>query len=245
MPRLPDPRRPGRLTHRRAARSNSRCLAVSLTPSTSPTSSISTRALVDATPRLDPTGQQVAVATYRTLAHGSPASVGHIAATAGNDGATVGPLLDGWGAVFRDDAGDVIGFWGLAVAEMPHRLRIVDRDLYAWCAWDPLFLARIVGSMTVATDDPESGETITYRLGGDGAISELSHPDSVLSFLRPDGEWDDQILATFCHYVLHFTEPKSAQRWANRHEGAFVVDLEAGVELARRHVERTFGEALR
>lgn len=203
------------------------------------------RALADAAPRLDPTGQQVAVATYRTLARGRPVSVGHIAATAGNDEATVRHLLDGWSAVFRNDAGDVIGFWGLALAEMPHRLRTGGRDLYAWCAWDPLFLARIIGSMTVATDESETGETITYRLGGDGAISELSHPDSVLSFLRPDREWDAQVMATFCHYVRHFTGPETAQRWADRHEGAFVLDLEAGVELARRHIERTFGEALR
>lgn len=203
------------------------------------------RALADAAPRLDRTGRQVAVATYRTLALGRPASAGHIAATAGSEEATVRHVLDGWPAVFRDEAGDVIGFWGLAVAEMPHRLRIGDRDLYAWCAWDPLFLARIVGPMTVATDDPESGETIAYRLGSDGAISELSHPSSVLSFLQPDRGWDDHVMATFCHYVLHFSGPETARRWSDRHEGTFVLDLDTGLELARRHVERTFGEAPR
>lgn len=203
------------------------------------------RALADAAPRLDPLGQQVAVATYRTLARGRPARVGRIAATGGIAEASVDRLLDEWGAVFRDDAGDVIGIWGLGVAEMPHRLRIGDSDLYAWCAWDPLFLARILGSMTVATDDPESGEAITYRLSDDGTISELSHPDSVLSFLLPDRQWDDEVMATFCHYVLHFTGPETAQPWTARHEGTFVLDLEAGVELARRHVKRTFSQALR
>jgi len=202
-------------------------------------------ALAVAGPRLDPFGQRVAVAAYRTLAEGVSAGRVPIAERAGVEEATVDRLLDEWGAVFRDDAGDVVGFWGLAVAEMPHRLTVDGRELFAWCAWDPMFLARIIGPLDVATDDPVIGDTITYRLDGAGQIHDLSHPDSVVSFLRPDQEWDDQVMATFCHYVLHFTSTATAKQWTDEHAGTFVLGLDEAVELARRHTDRCFGEALR
>lgn len=202
-------------------------------------------ALALAAPRLDSIGQQVAVAAYRTLAYGRPVAVARIASMAGVDEHTVERLLDEWGAVFRDDEGQVLGFWGLAVADMPHRLRVDDEDLYAWCAWDPMFLACVIGPMAVTTTDAISGEAITYRLDGDGRIRDLSHPESVLSFLRPDREWDDQVMAAFCHYVLHFTGPATARQWTADHPGTFVLGLDDAVELARLHTDRCFGDALR
>ena len=60
------------------------------------------------------------------------------------------------------------GFWGLALAGTPHRIRHAGTDLHAWCAWDPLFLALVIGDLEVATADPVTGEAITYRIGGDG-----------------------------------------------------------------------------
>ena len=201
-------------------------------------------ALALAAPRLDPTGRRIAVATYRTLALGKPASLDAIAAAADVDVMAVSSFLDSRAAVFRDSAGDVVGFWGLAVAEMPHRLRVDGRDLYAWCAWAPLFLGLVLGPLRVTTEDPESGDTITYGLDGDGTVQDLSHPDSVLSFLRPDREWGDDVMATFCHYVLQFGSPATARLWTSRHEGTFVLDLATGADLARRDVERTFGGVL-
>lgn len=202
------------------------------------------RALATAAPHLDPTGQRVAVGTYRRLAAGQPVPPQDIAGEAGLDTTTVRRLLDSWGAVFRDDQGRVIGFWGLAIAEMPHRLRLGATDLYAWCAWDPLFLAHIIGPLEVASNDPETGEEITYRLDGDGHIHDLSHPQSVLSFLRPDRPWSGDVVASFCHYVLHFTNPGSAEQWTARHDGTLVLDRADAVELARRHVARTFPAAI-
>jgi hypothetical protein len=72
-------------------------------------------------------------------------------------------------------------------------------------AWDLPFLARVIGDLQVATADPVTGEAITYRMGADGVVSGASHPDAVLSFLRSGQPWDDAVIATFCHYVWHFT----------------------------------------
>lgn len=90
----------------------------------------------------------------------------------------------------------------------------------------------------VAAADPVTGEAITYRVGEDGAITGASHPDSALSFLRPGQPWGDDVMTTFCHYLLHFTGPATGQRWTAAHPGTVVISLGDAAELARRHAAR-------
>lgn len=52
--------------------------------------------------------------------------------------------------------------------------------MHTWCAWDPMFLAPIVGDAEVETHDPVTGETIRYRVGDDG-IHDLSHHGFLLT----------------------------------------------------------------
>ena len=96
----------------------------------------------------------------------------------------------------------------------------------------------------MATADPLTGEEISYRIGAGGSITGASHPAAVLSFLRPDQPWGDDVVSTFCHYVLHFTGPASAERWTAAHPGTFVITLADAAELARRHAARVFGAGL-
>jgi len=198
-------------------------------------------ALTAATPSLDQDGQRLAAAVLRLLAAGQPASIPAAAAAAGIPSTRAEAALRSWPAVFWDDQGQVTGFWGLALAEMPHRIRHAGTDLGAWCAWDPLFLARVIGDLDVATADPVTGQAITYRIGGDGTITAASHPHARLSFLRPGQPWDDDVTTTFCRYVRHFTGPATAQQWTAAHPGTFVISLNDAAELARRHAARTFG----
>ncbi len=65
-------------------------------------------------------------------------------------------------------------------------------------------------------------------------------PGSVLSFLRPGLPWGDDVMTTFCHYVLQFAGPATAQRWTAAHPGTFVTSLGDAAELARRHAARAF-----
>ena len=198
-------------------------------------------ALAAATPGLDEVGRRLATAVLRLLAAGEPVNVPAAAAGAGMPAPRAGQLLRSWPGVFWDDRGQVAGFWGLALAPMPHRIRRAGTGLHAWCAWDPLFLAQVIGDLQVATADPLTGEAITYRIGEDGAISGASHPHTVLSFLRPSQPWDDDVMTTFCHYVWLFTSPATAQRWTATHPGTFVISLDDAAELARRHAARAFG----
>jgi len=198
-------------------------------------------ALAAATPGLDEDGRRLAAAVLRLLSAGEPVSVPTAAAAAGMPASRAGRLLRSWPGVFWDDRDLVAGFWGLALARMPHRIRRAGADLHAWCAWDPLFLAQVIGGLQVATADPVSGEAINYRIASNGAITAASHPHSVLSFLRPGQPRDDEVMTTFCHYVWHFTDPATAQRWTAAHPGTFVLSLDDAAELARRHGARAFG----
>jgi alkylmercury lyase len=198
-------------------------------------------ALDAAGPSLDEDEQRLAAAVLRLLAAGQPASIQAAAAAAGMPASQAEAALRSWPAVFWDDHDQVTGFWGLALAQMPHRIRHAGTGLGAWCAWDPLFLARVIGDLDVATADPVTGQAITYHVGGDGTITAASHPNAVLSFLRPGQPWDDDVITTFCHYVLHFTGPATARQWTAAHPGTFVISLDDAAELARRHAARAFG----
>jgi hypothetical protein len=94
-------------------------------------------ALASAAPKLSGSEQRLAVTIYRTLATGQPVTVDAAATATGADAGDVERTLRSWPGVFRDNDGSVIGYWGLALREMPHRLRVAEVSLFAWCAWDP------------------------------------------------------------------------------------------------------------
>jgi Alkylmercury lyase len=98
--------------------------------------------------------------------------------------------------------------------------------------------SRIVGDLEVTTNDPITGVTISYQIGANGEINDLSHADTAMSFLRPDQVWDDRVMETFCHYVLQFTSTTTAKTWTTDHPGSFVIELDDAKELARRHANR-------
>lgn len=200
--------------------------------------------LAEAEPELTDSEQRLAVSIYRLLAAEQPVTVQAAAATTGMAAAEIQHALRSWPSVYFDHEDRVIGFWGLALQAMPHHLRIAGVDLFAWCAWDPLFLALMVGTIDVTTNDPVTGDTITYQIGPDATIADLSHPRSMLSFLRRDQPWDDHVMATFCHFIRHFAGPDSARRWTTDHPGTFTISLDDALELAHRHVARSFAPAI-
>jgi alkylmercury lyase len=196
-------------------------------------------ALAGATPTLVGDGCRLAVAVYRLLARGAPVGLAEAANDASLPRERAEQLVASWPAVFFDEEERIVGFWGLALQAMTHRLVCAGVELSSWCAWDPLFLARIVGDMEVRTHDPVTEDLITYRVTQDGTITGLSYPSTVMSFLCPDRPWDDEIMTRFCHFVWHFTGVESAERWTAKHPGTFTLGLDQATELARRHVARS------
>lgn len=196
-------------------------------------------------PALDEAEQRVALVLYRLLAEGAPVPPERIAERADIDAARVSGLLKTWPGVYLAE-GRVVGFWGLALDEMPHRLRVDDRELRAWCAWDTLFLPELIGKpASVASPCPVTGETITLEvIPGEGVIG-LSPRSAVLSLLRRDEPFAADTIMSFCHFVHFFASPEAGAEWTARHPDTFLLSIDDGFEIGRLTNRARFDAAVR
>ena len=92
---------------------------------------------------LSETEQRVSAQIYRLLAKGDPIPVADLAATLELPLSKVEEVVGQWTGLFYDDDKSIIGYWGLAQAEMPHRFEVDGVQLYTWCAWDALLFQRL------------------------------------------------------------------------------------------------------
>jgi len=211
---------------------------------TTPTVDELVQALNSASRPLDAAGQRLAVALYRTLAEGEPVAVAELAKRTGQPVGEVTATLDGWPNVFYDQHWQVLGFWGLALPEMPHRLEVAGRVLHAWCAFDPLFIAPLLGEPArVASTCPVTGQPVSLTVTANG-VGDVSPPEAVVSFLVPTKPWDDDIIQSFCHHVLYFASEEAGRQWLAAHPGTFLLSVEQAFEVGRRFDLGRFGAAL-
>lgn len=199
---------------------------------------VDTRELADlviaARPALDAREQRIGLALYRLLATGAPVAAGQLADSAGVEEAEAERFLAEQPGVHRDDDGQVVAFWGLALGAMPHRLTVGGRELGAWCAWDTLFLPELLGEeVAVASTCPATGAPIDLVVAPDGVRS-VSPPGTVLSFLRREQPFDADPIKSFCHFIHFFASRPAAHGWARQHAGTFVLSIDQGAEIARR-----------
>jgi alkylmercury lyase len=139
-----------------------------------------------------------------------------------------------WHGVHTDDEARIVAFQGLSVVEAPHRLRVDGRTLYAWCAWDTLFLPELIGHPAeIESTCPTTGETISLRIGHEGP-TDVSPPETVLSFLLPGSRFGDDKIASFCAFIHYFSSPNAAEEWTAERSGTFVISIEDGFDIGRR-----------
>ena len=94
---------------------------------------------------MDADERRLSIAVYETLTGGRPVRVADLAERTGLSVEHIERVLAEWPGVFRDTNGNVIGYWGLAIPEMPHRFETQGVRLHNWCAWDALFIPEITG----------------------------------------------------------------------------------------------------
>jgi hypothetical protein len=192
-------------------------------------------AIAAAAPDLDGRERRIAVSLYDLLAQGEPVAPAALAARAGVDEAIVAETLDGWPGVFRDDEGRVVGFWGLALPKMNHRFHAEGgKPIYAWCALDPFLVVPVIRrSARVESQDPITGETITMTVTPEG-VEDLSPASAVVSFLVPDKPFDQDVIQSFCHYVLTFASRESAEQWASQRDGIILLPVADAFQVGLR-----------
>jgi len=193
---------------------------------------------------LDERAQRVQLALFRLLAEGAPVDPDRLAVRSALPGSEVHELLERWHGVHYDKAGRIVAFQGLSVVEAPHRLRVDGRELYAWCAWDTLFLPGLIGHPAdIESSCPATGATVTLHVGP-GGPSAVSPPDAALSFIRPGASFGQDTIASFCRFVHFFASPEAARQWTRRHPGTFDISIEQGFEIGRRSNAAQLGTAL-
>lgn len=199
-------------------------------------------AVAKAEPAFDGPARRVALATYRRLAEGTPARVDEIAEQAGESLELTEHLLASWPGVFQDDGEHVVGFWGLTIGKLvpTHAIQVEGRRLFAWCAWDTLFLPGILGAeVRVESTCPVTQKTISLVVQPDG-IRETSHPQVGVSFLLPSTDFDADVIQGFCHFVHFFASHEAGESWTAEHPGTFLLSLEDAFELGRLVNARNF-----
>ncbi len=201
--------------------------------------------LVALIPKLEAVDQRGIVTLYRLLTEGQPVSPAHLAGALGLSESHVRDVLERWQSfVYYDRDGSVIAFGGLALQEMPHRLEVDGRTLYAWCAVDSLFIPAILGKTArIESPDPLTKEKISLVVGPTG-VSELTPASAVVSFLERDTPFDADVIKSFCHFVHYFGSTETGAKWTSKHEGTFLLSVDEAYELGRLWNARNFPHVL-
>jgi alkylmercury lyase len=194
---------------------------------------------------LDGQGQRLQLTLFRLLSEGQPVESARLAERAGLPVADIVEALGGWCGVHIDEDARVVAFKGLSLVEAPHRLSVDGRTLYAWCAWDTLFLPELIGRPAeIESTCPATAETITLQVGS-RELADLAPPETVLSFLLPGSLFGEDTLGSFCSFIHFFASPQAAEKWTAKRPHTFVVSIEDAFEIGRRTNAAQWGDALR
>jgi hypothetical protein len=100
-----------------------------------------------------PEDRPLALALIRLLSAGHPVSPAALARAVNRPEREVTERSHEWANVERDQRRRVVGFSGLTLRATGHGLRVGDRQLYAWCAWDTLFLPSLLDETALVSSN--------------------------------------------------------------------------------------------
>ncbi|GMR05776.1 MAG: organomercurial lyase MerB [Gammaproteobacteria bacterium] len=190
---------------------------------------------IDAFPVMNITEQQLALELYALLSEGDTVPLERLSERTGMPLAEVKTVLESWPGVFFDDNHCIVGFWGVAVDETNHHFKVDGKRVYTWCAWDMLFIPELLGATAHITSHCAlSGDEITLTLSPRGI--EYAQPDQIMvSFLIPEeGEFQENIITSFCHYVFFFRSRESGERWVAEHPSTFLLSLDDAFAIGKK-----------
>src|SRR5260370_16599442 len=113
-----------------------------------------------------------------------------------------------------------------AAYSSPHTLRINDRILSAWCAWDTLFLPQLIGHTADIESASPSDAGIVRLTITPQQVERVEPPGSQMSVLVPDAqEMQKNVVTSFCHFVHFFLSLQPAQSCTSKHAVPFFLPL--------------------
>jgi alkylmercury lyase len=134
-----------------------------------------------------------------------------------------------------DENGDLIGAGGLSLSPTPHRLILQDKTLYAWCAFDAMFLPGFLGQrLEIESIDPIREDPIKLTITPLG-IESYSPKSTMLSIAIPGVSCSIERQgpeSEVCGQMHFFSSPDSAQDWLNQHPGSVMLTVEQAYQAA-------------
>ena len=178
-------------------------------------------------------GARLVAPLFARLGQGRPVAPADLAAEAGWPVAAVNEQFRQWWGIRFDEAGRIIGFWGLDLEPTRHRLRLGERELFAWCAWDTLFLPYLLGEeIEVISPCPASGRDLRLRIGPEG-VREPAEVGACLALKLPDPDRvRNGVREAFCCGV-DFVTDTAAEQWCRDHDDRHRLTLDEGYRLGR------------
>lgn len=178
----------------------------------------------------------------RLLAEGSPVSSDRLAAEMNLPADLVRIIFEATRARGEwDDQGRLLG-QALTLVPTQHHFKVDGKDLYAWCAFDTLFLPALLGKTAqVESVDPVSGEKVQLTVTPDGVV-EFSPEGMVLSVFLEGEPTGPQ--SSMCSQMHFFGSRESAETWLKDHPGVSLASLEEAFEMVRTYVISPFERAL-
>lgn len=207
-------------------------------------------AAVDRLPRFSPTEQQVGIVLLGELARGEPVSPTQLGRALGTDtDEAAGYLTDSSlsFAVYSNQEGSALGFFGLSTVPTDHRLVVNGRTLWTWCAVDTLFLPALLDvTASVESKDPVTGVPITLTVSPT-TIDSVDPEPTVVSVNSPRS-WETtsatRLIVTACHYIHFFVSPDSGRRWTDTHPDTVLLSVEDAFAFGQSQNTTMFGTAL-
>jgi alkylmercury lyase len=190
--------------------------------------------VVDSFPKLTEWEQKVSLGLYRALAEGTPVSRQRLAVALNLPVESINRALNQWWGVFYDDEELVTGYWGLTLARTAHHLIIRGKTLFAWCAWDTLFIPELLDQTArVESRCPETNRRIQLTVTPQDVI-DLDPPGMVMSWLKTEpAKIRENVVANFCHYVHFFHSADASADWVLEHPGTFVMTVQEAYAIGK------------
>ena len=177
------------------------------------------------------------VQAIRALAEGHPVSAQQLAADLGLPVDQVAVIIQQMGSSGAevDGEGRLLGVV-LTLKETPHRFRVKGVDLYAWCAFDTLFLpAYLKETAEVESTCPITGRVIQVTITPT-RVAEYSPGSTVVSIVDPSKVSCCSTRgprSTVCSQMHFFGSREAAETWQADHPGVAVCTVEEAYRIAQ------------
>ncbi len=182
------------------------------------------------------TGLQLMRSALQLLLEGRPVSATALAQHAGLPRRQVEAILTRYrarGGEF-DAQGNLVGA-ALTLRTTPHRLRIREREFFAWCALDSLFLPGLIDeSAEVTSTCPASGALIRLQVSP-VEVTDSSPASAVLSITIPGLSCSPEETgpeSATCSQIHFFRARADAERWLEGRPGIAILTVAEASQLA-------------